>query len=45
MTGPSDKTVKRLLNSKLDRIKNSRGEKCFSTWEEWLQKNHRTEPD
>ena len=30
----------RILNSKLGRIKNSRGEKCFSTWEEWLQKNH-----
>lgn len=35
----------RILNSKLGRIKNSRGEKCFSTWEEWLQKNHGTEPD
>lgn len=33
----------RILNSKLGRIKNSRGEKCFSTWEEWLQKNHGTE--
>ena len=31
---------RRILNSKLGRIKNSRGEKCFSTWEEWLQKNH-----
>ena len=30
----------RILNSKLGRIKNSQGEKCFSTWEEWLQKNH-----
>ena len=30
----------RILNSKLGRIKSSRGEKCFSTWEEWLQKNH-----
>lgn len=26
---------KRILNSKLGRIKNSRGERCFSTWEEW----------
>jgi hypothetical protein len=25
----------RILNSKLGRIKRSRGEKCFSTWEEW----------
>ncbi|MDE3098791.1 MAG: hypothetical protein KGJ88_04910 [Verrucomicrobiota bacterium] len=33
----------RILNSKLGRIKNSRGEKCFSTWDEWLQKNHGTE--
>lgn len=31
---------RRILNSKLGRIKNSRGEKCFSTWDEWLQKNH-----
>jgi hypothetical protein len=31
---------RRILNSKLGRIKNSRGEKCFSTWEEWLEKNH-----
>lgn len=35
---------RRILNSKLGRIKNSRGEKCFSTWEEWLQKNHGAEP-
>ncbi len=33
----------RILNSKLGRIKNSRGEKCFSTWDEWLQKNHAPE--
>ena len=31
---------RRILNSKLGRIKNSRGEKCFSTWDEWLEKNH-----
>jgi len=30
----------RILNSKLGRIKNSRGEKCFSTWDEWLQNQH-----
>lgn len=34
----------RILNSKLGRIKHSRSEKCFSTWEEWLQKSHGTEP-
>ena len=27
----------RILNSKLGRIRKSQGEKCFSTWEEWLQ--------
>jgi hypothetical protein len=27
----------RILNSKLGRIMNSRGEKCFGSWEEWLQ--------
>lgn len=26
----------RVLNSKLGRIKNAHGEKCFSTWEDWL---------
>lgn len=31
---------RRILNSKLGRIKNNRSEKCFSTWEEWLEKNH-----
>ena len=35
---------KRILNSKLGRIKNSRGEKCFSTWEEWQQEHFGTEP-
>ncbi len=30
---------RRILNSKLGRIKNSLGEKCFSIWEEWLQRN------
>jgi hypothetical protein len=30
-----DYIQKRILNSKLGRIKNSRGQKCFSTWEEW----------
>jgi len=30
----------KILNSKLGRIKNSRGEKCFSTWEEWLRDHH-----
>ncbi|HEY3853670.1 MAG TPA: hypothetical protein VGO67_04670 [Verrucomicrobiae bacterium] len=35
-----DYLQRRILNSKLGRIKNSRGEKCFSTWEEWLQRNH-----
>jgi hypothetical protein len=34
----------RILNSKLGRIKNSRGEKCFSTWEEWLQEHHGSAP-
>lgn len=29
----------KILNSKLGRIKNSKGEKCFSTWDEWLR-NH-----
>jgi hypothetical protein len=28
----------RILNSKLGRIKNSRGQKCFSTWPEWLER-------
>lgn len=27
----------RILNSKLGRIKNAHREKCFSTWEDWLQ--------
>lgn len=35
-----DYLQRRILNSKLGRIKNSRGEKCFSTWDEWLKKNH-----
>lgn len=35
-----DYLQRRILNSKLGRIKNSRGEKCFSTWEEWFGKNH-----
>lgn len=35
---------RRILNSKLGRIKNSRGEKCFSTWDEWLQNQHGEEP-
>ena len=30
----------RILNSKLGRIKNSRGEKCFSNWEEWILKKN-----
>ena len=34
----------RILNSKLGRIKNSRGEKCFSTWDEWLQEHHGSAP-
>ena len=29
----------RILNSKLGRIKTSRGERCFSTWEEWCARN------
>jgi len=29
---------KRILNSKLGRIKNSRHEKCFSSWQEWCAK-------
>lgn len=29
----------RILNSKLGRIKNARGEKCFSSWEEWHQEH------
>jgi len=28
----------RVLNSKLGRIRHAQGEKCFSTWQEWLQK-------
>ncbi|MBI3408744.1 MAG: HNH endonuclease [Planctomycetes bacterium] len=35
---------KRILNSKLGRIKNSRGEKSFSTWEEWQQEHFGSEP-
>jgi hypothetical protein len=31
---------RRILNTKLGRIKNSRGEKCFSSWEEWLAEHH-----
>jgi len=30
----------RILNTKLGRIKNSRGQKCFSTWKEWLGEHH-----
>lgn len=40
-----DYLQRRILNTKLGRIKNSRGEKCFSTWEEWLEKNHGGESD
>ena len=28
----------RILNSRLGRIRNAHGEKCFSTWAEWLRK-------
>jgi hypothetical protein len=35
---------RRILGTKLGRIKNSRGEKCFSTWEEWQQEHFGTEP-
>ncbi len=34
---------RRILNTKLGRIKNSKGEKCFSTWEEWQQEHLGTE--
>jgi hypothetical protein len=36
----ADYLKQRILNSKLGRIKNSRGEKCFSSWEEWLTNRH-----
>jgi hypothetical protein len=35
---------KRILNSKLGRIKNARGEKCFSSSEEWHQEHFGTAP-
>ena len=31
---------RKILGSKLGRIMNSRGQKCFSTWEEWLRDHH-----
>lgn len=30
----------KIRGSKLGRIMNSRGQKCFSTWEEWLRDHH-----
>ena len=35
---------KRILNSKLGRIKNSRREKCFSDWEDWHQEHFGSKP-
>jgi len=40
----TDFIQRRILNSKLGRIKNARGEKCFSTWEEWHQEHFGTAP-
>lgn len=40
----TDFIQRRVLNSKLGRIKNARGEKCFSTWEEWHQEHFGTSP-
>ena len=31
---------RKILGSKLGRIMNSRGQKCFRTWEEWLREQH-----
>ena len=36
---------KRILNSKLGRIKNARREKCFSDWEDWHQEHFGSKPD
>jgi hypothetical protein len=31
---------RRILNTRIGRIQNSRGQKCFSSWEEWLSDHH-----